>query len=865
MAIDLVARLSLDDQLSKRMGKVTKGVMAGMAVIGVGVGVAINKFVEFDNQMRKAGAIAGATTTEFNTMKEAAIDMGAQTSKNATEVAESMAELAAKGFDANQTIAAMPGIIAASEASGESLAIAADTVSSALNIWGLEAAEAGHVADVLAMAANVSAAGIGDLQQAFKYAGAPAAALGITMEEVAASIGIMTDAGLDGSGAGTSLRTSLLKLNNPAKAQLKIMDKLGFSLTDSAGEAKSLSQMVGDLTKSTKGLSDADKVATIGKLVGTEAVSGFLALMAAGPKVIDEMSAALVNSDGAAAKTAAEMMAGIGGALEALGGAIDSFALRIGDKLAPYITILANKLSDVDIMPFIDGFTKAVDVAVAFAKAIAGSWGSIKGVVLPIVKALVIFGAIIATIAVGTSVFAAIGTAIAFLVSPVALVALGITALVLGFQAAYKHSEGFRKAIDGVIGTIKGLFAILSGNSQEGSDIMRAAGLDISKVRGIHDFAKGVKDAFGKVSAVFSGVSKIFGGEHKGAIDVLAGAGFSANQIEVVRAFGYGLKTAFDRIKTVLDGLGTLISGGGSSNLLEALGFSPAAIASIQSFVEMVKTKIGEFAMFLAAKWEVIKPGVMSLLAAFMSLKDTAISIFTTLWGVLSPIFSAVMNALTIVADIAVMVFKNIIVPAVLYVISVFQMWWKIVGPILALIGSAIGVAFAILKVAWDTIIAPFANFLTTIFKAALESVSPLIEGIGGMFDWLGGIIKTIAGWFDTFTSALGKFKVPNWLSKLGGGGTVKFEETTTEAKGKSNYHGIDYVPKNNYSADLHRGEAVLTAAENKERKQGGGGSNDGGLTVVYQGGPKLDESDMHRFSDFLLNQLTAAEGGGGY
>lgn len=88
MAIDLVARLSLDDQLSKRMGKVTKGVMVGMAAIGVGIGVAVNKFVEFDNQIRKAGAIAGATATELNAMKEAAIDMGAKTSKNATEVAE---------------------------------------------------------------------------------------------------------------------------------------------------------------------------------------------------------------------------------------------------------------------------------------------------------------------------------------------------------------------------------------------------------------------------------------------------------------------------------------------------------------------------------------------------------------------------------------------------------------------------------------------------------------------------------------------------------------------------------------------------------------------------------------------------------
>lgn len=103
-----------------------------------------------------------------------------------------MTEMAAKGFTANQTIAAMPGIISAAEASGEDLALAADTVSSALNIWGLEAAESSRVADVLAMSANESAAGIDDLGYVLKYAGGPAAALGISLEEVAAAAGIMT-------------------------------------------------------------------------------------------------------------------------------------------------------------------------------------------------------------------------------------------------------------------------------------------------------------------------------------------------------------------------------------------------------------------------------------------------------------------------------------------------------------------------------------------------------------------------------------------------------------------------------------------------------------------------------------------------
>jgi len=143
------------------LGKSLTGVgLAGAA----GLGMAVNTAADFDSEMRKAGAIAGANTEEFEAMKQAAIDLGANTSKSASEVAVAMTELAARGFDANQTIAAMPGIISAAEASGEDLAMTSDTVASALNIWGLEAGEAGRVADILAESANSTAAGIEDMQ-----------------------------------------------------------------------------------------------------------------------------------------------------------------------------------------------------------------------------------------------------------------------------------------------------------------------------------------------------------------------------------------------------------------------------------------------------------------------------------------------------------------------------------------------------------------------------------------------------------------------------------------------------------------------------------------------------------------------------
>lgn len=406
----------------------------GVATVA-GLGYAVKSAASFDTAMREAGAIAGANEQEFEKMRKAAIKLGADTTKNANEVAGAMTELAAKGFDANQVIDAMPGIIAAAEASGEDLAMTSDTVASALNIWGLEAGEASRVADVLSMSANVSAAGVADLGTAFSYAGAPAAALGISMEELAGAVGIMTDAGLDGSTAGTSLRASLLALNNPGKQQTKMLDEMGVSLKDQHGEAKSLSEIIGELTESTKDMSDADRVATIGKLVGTNAVSGFLSLMDAGPEKMDKMTAALKDSEGAAAETAAQMQAGIGGAIEQMGGAFDSLAITIGDVLVPYVAMAAEFIAK--LVDKLTNMNPALLRVIVIGTAVAGAIALIVGPILILIGTalpglITLFGFIS-----GTAFPALIAS-----VAPVIGVILAVIAVGAALYFAWKNNFG---------------------------------------------------------------------------------------------------------------------------------------------------------------------------------------------------------------------------------------------------------------------------------------------------------------------------------------------------------------------------------------------------------------------------------------
>ncbi|MER2153613.1 MAG: phage tail tape measure protein [Solibacillus sp.] len=321
----------------------TTKMVAGIAAVTAAAGAAsmaigsLNVAADFEKGLSGVQAKTMATATEMKGLRDIALELGASTSLSASEVTVAMDELAAKGFEVNQIIGSMPGIIAGAEASGEDLALVSDTVATAINVWGLEAKEASKVADILAMSANVSAAGVDDLAQMFKYAGAPAAALGISLEEVSAAAGIMTDSGLEGSNAGTALRASLLALNNPAKAQEKMMKKLGFSITDNKGNAKSLANMIRDLSKATEHMTDADKVATLAKLVGTEAVSGFLALVEAGPEKIDAMTKSLRDSEGSAAASAAIMKDNFAGAKEELSGAWETMQIQLATPILPVL------------------------------------------------------------------------------------------------------------------------------------------------------------------------------------------------------------------------------------------------------------------------------------------------------------------------------------------------------------------------------------------------------------------------------------------------------------------------------------------------------------------------------------------------
>ena len=322
-------------------------------ITGVGA-LGVKTFMDFDATMTAAGVKAGATAEEMQQMKDAAAQMGAKFPTTARDVALGMDRLAAGGFNAEQTIGAMPGIIEASIASGEDLATTSDVITSALSIWNLTQGDVAdnttHVADVVQAAANASKLGMQDFGLAMQYAGAPAAALGINIEELGTAMGIMANNGIEASTIGTSLRSTLSRLASPPKAAAEALAQLGISSADlqkGDGSFIGLSAAVDLLRSRMSGLSDVQQVAALKAIAGEDAYSGLLALVRTSPEAYKQMSDTIENSAGSSEAAYNQMQNTLKGSIDALMSSVEALGISFGSALAPTIRSVAEVLKGI--------------------------------------------------------------------------------------------------------------------------------------------------------------------------------------------------------------------------------------------------------------------------------------------------------------------------------------------------------------------------------------------------------------------------------------------------------------------------------------------------------------------------------------
>jgi TP901 family phage tail tape measure protein len=714
------------------LGKIVTGV--GLAV-GAGLAGAVKSAADFDTAIRKAGAIAGASAKELGDMKSAALDLGATTSKSAKEVANAMTELAAKGFDANQTIAAMPGIIKAAEASGEDLALVSDTITSALNAFRMEASEANKVADVMAMTANKSAAGIADMQYAFKYAAPAAAQLGVSMEELAAATGIMANAGIKGETAGTTLRMAMLRLVKPPKQAKTALDKLGITITDQNGKFKSLQTLIGDLTVSMEGMTEAQKMATIGAIFGAESMSGMMTLIGQGPAALGEFTKALEESGGMAAKTAEQMKAGIGGALERLKGSIESLVISIGDQLVPYVIAVADFLGKV-----VNKFNSLSDATKKFL-VVGAALASIFA--LFIGPALIIIGFIPMIVEGFGAIALMFGMSSMALLKLVAIIGGAIAAIVLigsALYIAYNEVEWFRNGVNAawawivettkqVASAIKEAFATIVSATAAGTKAF-VAGI----IPALQSFRDGAVSAFEKVSAVVapiigSIVEKLanFGNAAKEAFQKAFNLDFSG-VAEIAAKFLPSL------IGYLLGGIPRLIIIG--VNIIKAIadgmGLTVPELMTkvVDSIVGMIDTFVANLPMFLEAGVQLIT----SILDGILSQIPTLIGFITELVNTFAETITTVLPKLTTAGtQILTTLVLGIAVALPQLITAAIEIFTTLLNAIIAALPIIINAGIEMLM----ALIGGIIQALPMIIEAGFKLVTSLIDGIISMLPQL--------------------------------------------------------------------------------------------------------------------------------
>ncbi|MCZ4384645.1 phage tail tape measure protein [Enterococcus lactis] len=408
-----------------------------------GVGVAAAKVGgDFEEQMSRVKAISGATGKSFDELRQQAVDLGAKTAFSAKESAAGMENLASAGFSAQEIMKAMPGLLDLAAVSGGDVALASENTATALRGFGLEASEAGHVADVFARAAADTNAEVGDMGEALKYVAPVANSMGISLEETAAAIGIMSDAGIKGSQAGTTLRGALSRLARPTKAMQDTMDNLGVSFYDADGKMKPLKTQVELLKKAFEGLTPEQQQNALVTLYGQESLSGMMALIDKGPDSLGKLTKSLKDSDGAADDMARTMQDNMNSSIEQMFGAFESAAIVIQKILAPSIKKVADAISGL-VEKFVSAPESTQRLVVAIG-AIAIAIGPVLYALGMLVKAFQTMKVGLGVLGNGISLFKKLGSAIGFLTSPVGLVIAAVALLVVGFIYLWNTSEDFR-------------------------------------------------------------------------------------------------------------------------------------------------------------------------------------------------------------------------------------------------------------------------------------------------------------------------------------------------------------------------------------------------------------------------------------
>lgn len=381
----------------------TKGLTVPIAGVGA---AAVAVTARFESSMSEVAAISGATGDDLQKLGDKAKEMGAKTKFSASESAQAFKYMALAGWETEDMLDGIEGVMNLAAASGEDLASVSDIVTDSLTAFGLTAKDSTHFADVLAKTMASSNTDVAGLGEAFKYVAPVAGAFGYTVEDVSVALGTMANAGIKGSSMGTALRQALVQLTSPSETAANYMEKFGISLYDSQGNTKDLMTVMKDLrgtfsmtsmdvakaaeaaekgdaawNEYAKSLNlpanEQEKLTALTEMFGARAMPAMLSIIQASEDDFNMLTDKIANADGAAQEMAETMLDNLPGAITIAKSALEGLGIRVGEVMTPTLTKIVKKFTD-----FISGLTEASDTTVKFVVVLGTVLASLGPILL---------------------------------------------------------------------------------------------------------------------------------------------------------------------------------------------------------------------------------------------------------------------------------------------------------------------------------------------------------------------------------------------------------------------------------------------------------------------------------------------------
>jgi len=313
--------------------------LAGVsAAIGAGATASVNVGSSFESAMSKVSAISGSTGDDLQALTDKAKEMGASTKFSASESAEALQYMAMAGWDTESMLDGISGIMSLAAADGLDLATTSDIVTDALTAFGLKASDSTHFADVLAKASSSANTNVSMLGESFKYVAPLAGTMGYSVEDVSLALGLMANASVKGSMAGTSLKTALANLSSPTEQMAMVMEEYGISISDAEGNSLPLIDVLKQLRDKFGGLSETEQAAAASTLFGKEAMSGMLAIINASDSDFKNLTENINNADGAAQSMADTMQDNLQGQITILKSSLEGLGIEIYGSMSEPLT-----------------------------------------------------------------------------------------------------------------------------------------------------------------------------------------------------------------------------------------------------------------------------------------------------------------------------------------------------------------------------------------------------------------------------------------------------------------------------------------------------------------------------------------------